>query len=392
MDYRVDLDIYNGPLDLLLYLIRKDEVEITDIPVVRIAEQYIATMDLLQSLDINVAGEFLVMAATLMEIKSRMILPRPEMAVDDEAYEPEEDPRLELVQQLLEYKRFRDAADDLTSLGDEQSRRYSRPAAQIVVGPEDQRFALDEMMKDVELWDLLNAFAKVMKSISLSSSEVVYDDTPIEEVGEQIIAVIRDRKSMLFTELFLAVFGDYEQVNRTHLITAFLAILECIRQRLLGIEQDRTFEDLRLYWREEGQQDTLDGEKPAPTAEAMITSREAAREANGFARPEGRMKDEEFDTENLQATEFDADLDAIVVPEVSRHKPVYTKDELMGRPEAEDSEHPDATAEDDEVTDPAGETPPAMATEDDTGPDEAPPADVAEMEPGPADANDPERP
>ena len=137
MDYRVDLDIYNGPLDLLLYLIRKEEVEITEIPVVRITEQYIAYMDLLQSLDINVAGEFLVMAATLMEIKSRMILPRPEMEIDDDAYEPEEDPRLELVQQLLEYKRFRDAADDLTSLGDEQSRRYSRPAAQIVVGPDD---------------------------------------------------------------------------------------------------------------------------------------------------------------------------------------------------------------------------------------------------------------
>jgi segregation and condensation protein A len=374
MDYRVDLDIYNGPLDLLLYLIRKEEVEITDIPVVRIAEQYIAYMDLLQSLDINVAGEFLVMAATLMEIKSRMILPRPEMEIDDEAYEPEEDPRLELVQQLLEYKRFRDAADDLTSLGDEQSRRYSRPAAQIVVGPDDQRFAVDEMMKDVELWDLLNAFAKVMKSISLSSSEVVYDDTPIEEVGEQIIAVIRQRKSMLFTELFLAVFGDYEQVNRTHLITAFLAILECIRQRLLGIEQDRGVEDLRLYWREESEQDDLDVEKQTPPTEAMITSREAAREADGFARPEGRMKDEEFDTESLLATEFDADLDAIVVPEVTRHKRVYTDDELMGRPEAED------------------ETTPDTAPENADEPDETPPADAAETAPDAADADNTERP
>ena len=120
MTYRVDLDIYNGPLDLLLYLIRREEVQIADIPIVRITEQYMAYLDLLKAMDINIAGEFLVMAATLMEVKSRMLLPRPELEVEDDEQEGQEDPRLELVRQLLEYKRFREAAQDLELLGNEQ--------------------------------------------------------------------------------------------------------------------------------------------------------------------------------------------------------------------------------------------------------------------------------
>ena len=145
MTYRVDLDIYNGPLDLLLYLIRREELQIADIPIVRITEQYMAYLDLLQAMDINIAGEFLVMAATLMEVKSRMLLPRPELEVEDDEQEGQEDPRLELVRQLLEYKRFREAARDLELLGTEQSRRFARPAAQLVAGPEEQGYALDQM-------------------------------------------------------------------------------------------------------------------------------------------------------------------------------------------------------------------------------------------------------
>ena len=336
-DYRVDLDIYNGPLDLLLYLIRREEVEITDIPVVRITEQYLAYLDVLQSLDINVAGEFLVMAATLMEIKSRMILPRPEMIAEDgEPAEDEGDPRMELIQQLLEYKRFKDAADDLGSMEDEQSRRYSRPPAQVVIGPEDQRYALDELLQGVQLWDLLNAFAKVMKSINLAPREVIYDDTPIEEVGRQIIGMLRDRKSMLFSEIFLDLFREHEQVSRTHLISAFLAILECIRQRIIGIEQPQDFDDLRVVWREGGEDSLVSIERPPVPPEALIASREEARGSEEAGGVRERMKHYDFGTEEIASTEFDAELDAIVVPELTPQKRVYTDDELMGRPAAEE--------------------------------------------------------
>ena len=332
MDYRVDLEIYNGPLDLLLYLIRKEEVEITDIPVGRIAEQYMAYLGLLQTMDINVAADFLVMAATLMEIKSRMILPRPEM-VDEEGNVEEEDPRLELVQQLLEYKRFKEAAQDLGALGDQQLRRFGRPAAQIVIGPEEQRFALDEMLKEVQLWDLLNAFARVMRSINLSHREVVYDDTPIEEIADQIISMMRERRTALFSELVLHLFSGPVAVTRPNLIGTFLAILECIRQRLLAIEQDRDFADLRVFWREECELPPEE-RKTAPP-EARITSVEEARQAEGLVdRPHGRFK-EEVGAEDAEITEFDQVLDSISIPDVEKFKPIYSEEELLGRQEGE---------------------------------------------------------
>ena len=122
-DYRVQLDIYNGPIDLLLYLIRKDEVDIYDIPISRITDQYLEYVDVLHELEPNLAGEFLVMAATLMEIKSRMLLPTE--AVDEETGEPI-DPRSELVRQLLQYKQFKDAASWLGEAGENQSLKYPR--------------------------------------------------------------------------------------------------------------------------------------------------------------------------------------------------------------------------------------------------------------------------
>ena len=126
-EYRVNLDIYNGPLDLLLYLIRRDEVDIHDIPIAHITEQYLSYVGVLKTLDPNLAGEFLVMAATLMEIKTRTLLPTPtteEGAEDGQAL----DPRAELVRQLLEYKAFKDAADDLSHRGELQAMRFARTA------------------------------------------------------------------------------------------------------------------------------------------------------------------------------------------------------------------------------------------------------------------------
>jgi len=384
MTYRVELDIYNGPLDLLLYLIRKDEVAITDIPVARVAEQYVAYLELLQALDINVAGEFLVMAATLMELKSRVLLPRPE-AIEDEgdSAEDEGDPRLELIQQLLEYKRFKDAADDLTALGDEQSRRYGRPATEMVVGPDEQRFALDDLMKDVELWDLLNAFARVMRSINIAPRDVVYDDTPIEDIAEQIVEIVRARQTVLFAELFAQIFADVEQISRGHLVGAFLAVLECIRQRLILFEQDRDFGDLRIHWRPETGDEPAPAKKRRARREVRITSRSKAREAKGIATHEGRLKRAEydFDADDIQATEFDEELQAIVVPEIRRHKHVYTDDELMGRPEA------DAGSDDEQ---PTGDEAPAEPALEDGEESSAQAGGPAEPTSPPADGSSPD--
>lgn len=337
MSYRVDLDNYAGPLDLLLYLIRKEEVEIQDIPILRITEQYIAYLNVLTAMDINVAGEFLVMAATLMEIKSRMILPRPEMPAE-EGEEPEEDPRLELVRQLLEYKRFKDAAQDLEALGDEQLRRFSRPAAEIVIGPEEQRYALDEMMKDVQIWDLLSAFARIMDSINIAPREVIYDDTPIEQIAERLLALMGERRTALFSDVIHTLFAGQESVARSHLVGAFLAILECIRRRLIAITQDEDFGDLRLFWREDGGEPVVDRPDKLAPPEVHITSRGAARASDSFDRPEGRFK-EDLDRDDSQATEFDDLLDSIKVPDVETYKPIYSDDELLGR-EAPPEEKP----------------------------------------------------
>ncbi|GAI30682.1 unnamed protein product, partial [marine sediment metagenome] len=125
-DYRVNLDIFAGPLDLLLYLVRKEEVDIYDIPIAKITDQYIRYIEMLKSLDIDLAGDFLVMASTLMQIKSAMLLPKAEpdqLQADDFT-----DPRAELIRQLLEYKKFKDAANLLSTAADEQKLRFPRPS------------------------------------------------------------------------------------------------------------------------------------------------------------------------------------------------------------------------------------------------------------------------
>ncbi len=149
-NYRVSLDVYAGPLDLLLYLIRRDELDIQDIPIARITTQYVQYVQMLQQIDPDAAGQFLVLAATLMEIKSRMLLPTPpEEVVEEDTL----DPRADLVRQLLEYKRFKDAAGDLQNLADEFGRRF--PRAPII--PDKDSMDLE----DAEVWDLMAAFNKL---------------------------------------------------------------------------------------------------------------------------------------------------------------------------------------------------------------------------------------
>jgi len=233
-DYRVNLDIYNGPLDLLLYLIRREEVDIHDIPIARITEQYCAYVDTLKLIDPDLAGEFLVMAATLMEIKTRMLLPRPEQeAAEAEAF----DPRAELVRQLLEYKAFKDAASDLRAAADEQALRFPRRPVELV-GQDDARD-----LEEVQLWDLVEAFSALMTAIGREGQEtrILYDDTPLELHADDIMDRLRRDGNMTFREVFAG------RTRRTELVGLFLALLELIRRRSIYVEQEKDFGEIYIF-------------------------------------------------------------------------------------------------------------------------------------------------
>ena len=247
VEYRVQLDIYNGPLDLLLYLIKRDELDIYDIPITKILDSYMAYVALLKGfkedtgLDINVAGEFLVMAATLMEIKSAMLLPRtaPTTSKDGVSAAQElSDPRLELVQQLLEYKRIKDSATLLDHRQHEHEARYPRyPARPGDDSDEPPPVDLDE----VQVWDLLSAFDRLMREVGSRRPrfhEVTYDDTPIDLHAADIEDRLgRDGRLTLRTLI-------EGRSSRSEMIGLFLALLELIRQKKILVTQGDNLSEL----------------------------------------------------------------------------------------------------------------------------------------------------
>lgn len=225
-EYRVALDVYHGPLDLLLFLIKRDEVDIYDIPISRITEQYLKYVDLLKALDPEAVSEFLVLAATLMEIKSRMLLPKPPVEEGDEEII---DPRLELVRQLLEYKKFKDAARSLEDSAIERALRFERRP----VLPEG---APDEVaLESLDIWDLFDAFNRLLGQIGKVGAvhQVGVDDTPISLHAEDIVDSIgRSGGTQNFEDIFTGR-------TRAEMIGLFLALLELIRQRRVRAMQDR---------------------------------------------------------------------------------------------------------------------------------------------------------
>ncbi len=236
-EYRVNLPVYNGPMDLLLYLIRRDEVDIHDIPISRITEQYLGYVKLLKALDPNLAGDFLVMAATLMEIKTRMLLPAPEQD-EEQAEGVDIDPRAELVRQLLEYKKFRDAADDLRSAAETQAMRFERRPAL----PEEVT-ERDYDLEDVQVWDLLDAFDRMMKSIGqdIRQHEVIYDDTPIELHAADIRDRLQREGGLTFGQIFEG------RTTRGEIIGLFLALLELMKRKEILVVQEGNFDEIHIH-------------------------------------------------------------------------------------------------------------------------------------------------
>jgi len=222
MSYSVALDAFHGPLDLLLHLVKRNEVDILDIPIARVADQFLDHLSVIESLDMDLAGDFVVMAATLMEIKSRMLLPAETQSEVEEG----DDPRRELVKQLLEYRRFKDAAAALEARSERQGERMPRHE---VLEPSAKH---NPAVKPVELWDLVSAFARLVRETqSLQTTTIAVDDTP-QHVYE---ARIRERVQREGRIPFASAFDP--PYWKARLIGIFLAILELIRHHGLGLEQ-----------------------------------------------------------------------------------------------------------------------------------------------------------
>jgi segregation and condensation protein A len=227
MDYLVNLDVFRGPLDLLLYLVKHNEVDICDIPIAKVTEQFHEYLEAIQLIDVERAGDFLVMAATLMEIKSKMLLPRSEGAPEEEA-----DPRSELVRQLIEYKKFKDAAALLETQAERHLCRLPRQPLEVPAPPDP---AL-QPLRSVELWDLVSAFGRLMReTLALQPKQIVMDETPMEVHMDRILRRLGAEPRVAFADLFTPPY------SRGRLLGLFLAILELIKGRRAVAEQPEPF-------------------------------------------------------------------------------------------------------------------------------------------------------
>ncbi len=237
--YRVKLDSFEGPLDLLLHLIKQNEVNIYDIPIALITEQYLGYIGLMQELDLDVAGEFLVMAATLIHIKSKAILPRPETAAGVEG--EDEDPREALVRRLLEHQKYKAAAELLHERETLRSAQWIRPDVSVAAAAGDEY----EPELEVDLFSLLSAFKGVLERANRRPRMVLPpEQMSIESRIEQLLGRLSETEACGFEDLFAD--GDG---SRGFMIVTFLAILEMIRLKVIRAFQQGAFGAIRVYKR-----------------------------------------------------------------------------------------------------------------------------------------------
>ena len=236
--YNVKLETFEGPLDLLIHLIRKNEVNIYDIPISLITEQYLSYLELMQELNLDVAGEFLVMASTLIHIKSRTLLPRPDPSQDDEA---EEDPREALVRRLLEHQKYKAAAELLHDRETLRGAQFMRPDASVAEAAGDEY----EPELEVDLFSLLTAFRGVLERANRRPPMVIPpEQISIEDRMQQLLARLSETEACGFEDLF-----DDGDGSRPFMIVTFLALLEMIRLKLIRVFQSGGFGPIRVYKR-----------------------------------------------------------------------------------------------------------------------------------------------
>jgi segregation and condensation protein A len=251
-DPRIRLPVFEGPLDLLLFLIRKSEIDVYDIPIETVLRQYLSVLRTMTDLQLEIAGDFFVMAATLMEIKSRMLLPRDQQAVDPETDDGEPvDPRWDLVHQLLQYKRFKEAAGRLGELVDDQQNSIARDSIPGWTAPaEDRPLAGSDR---IALWGVFNAVLRRLAE-QIVVGEINDEHVTIVDQMELILGRIDREKEFLFSTLFTG------PVSLRALVVTFLAVLELTRLKKLRVRQDTAFGDIQcLAWIED-----IPLESPAP--------------------------------------------------------------------------------------------------------------------------------
>lgn len=259
MPFSIQLKDYQGPLDLLVYLVRKHELDVVDIPLARVIDQYLEFIAVLEQIDVDAVGDFLDMASTLIEIKSRMVLPGEE-TVEEEL----EDPRRELVRRLLEFKQYRDAA----SMLEERSRQWRERFPRMTIDAPPRAIEPHEQpIHEVELWDLVSAFGRVLKEklATTGPTHIRYDDTPIHVFMQRIDARLRSEGRVAFVSFFDAA------VHKSTLIGMFLAVLQLMRYQHARAIQPELFDEI---WLEAGAE-------PLPETITVVDEYEHGAAKNG---------------------------------------------------------------------------------------------------------------
>jgi segregation and condensation protein A len=251
-DYKVQLENFYGPFDLLLYLVREEELNIYDIPISRITDQYMSYLEMIKHLDINMASEFMVVAATLIEMKASSLMPR------DEEEPEEDDPRFELVRKLIEYKKYKDISKALSALLQRQLQLFPRPCIKEEEIPEEK----PEPVVELDLWPLVKTFNRLTKETALETSlSIIYEDIPLERFMISILERLKDQAEMTFS-----VLTDYGK-NKMITLKNFLAALELAKEQKITLKQESDFGEIII--------------KMAPPAAPM-----AVPEANSIIIPE----------------------------------------------------------------------------------------------------------
>jgi segregation and condensation protein A len=234
-EYKVKFEVFEGPLDLLLYLIKKQEVDIYEVNLTQLATQFIEYIEVMRLLDLEVAGEFLVMASTLMYIKSRELLPLDQQVQPEEEADGE-DPRWELIRQLVEYKKFKDAAAQLQHMEERQDSVYRREAPKPV-------FETEQTKPDVSIFDLINAVNAILKRVAQRDGEqreIFEDKWSVSEKIEMLVKRISESPRVKFSELFESA------TSRTEVVVTFLAMLELIRLKQIICVQPDSFAEIEI--------------------------------------------------------------------------------------------------------------------------------------------------
>ena len=235
MAYKIKLEIFEGPFDLLLFLIRKHEVDIYDIPIHEITEQFFEYIELMKILDLEIAGEFIEMVALLMNIKARMLLPKP-VGMSDEEYE---DPRTELVERLIEYKKYKEAASEISEYESKRRKLFSRKSFEKYFIKKE--ISTEEYLNDVSLFDLLLALKKALDNMpKITEHRVTRIDVTIEQQTEYILNKFASTSAILFSELINKL------KEKIVIIVTFMALLDLINKRQLTVKQSENFDEIRI--------------------------------------------------------------------------------------------------------------------------------------------------